>query len=136
MKFTSPIRLSLIIALSTIIIITLIYSLFATLKLIPFNLAVISITVFFLFLFIYFLSRLILEKFIFEKIKLIYKIIQSLKLSKSEKKAWRADLGEDMIGQVSKDVMEWAQKKTAEIEQLQNAAVYRREFLANVSHEI
>jgi two-component system phosphate regulon sensor histidine kinase PhoR len=66
----------------------------------------------------------------------IYKIIQSLKLSRLEKKAWRAELGEDMIGQVSKDVMDWAEKKTAEIEQLQKTAAYRREFLANVSHEI
>jgi len=41
-----------------------------------------------------------------------------------------------MLQQVSKDVIDWAEDKTAEIEQLQKAGNYRREFLANVSHEI
>jgi two-component system, OmpR family, phosphate regulon sensor histidine kinase PhoR len=136
MKFTSPIRLSLIISLSSVIIITLIYSLFAAVKMIPFSLTVILITNIILFLFTYFLSRFILEKFIFEKIKVIYKSIQSMKLTRSEKIAFRSALGEDMINQVGKDVMDWAEDKKAEIEQLRKAETYRREFLANVSHEI
>ena len=41
-----------------------------------------------------------------------------------------------MINQVSKDVKDWAEDKKAEIEQLQKTESYRREFLANVSHEI
>lgn len=136
MKFTSPVKLSLIISLSSVIIITLIYTLFVVIKTIPFSLTVIIITGLLLFLFTYFLSRFILEKFIFEKIKLIYKVIQSHKLSRTEKKEFRAALGEDMMQQVSKDVMDWAEDKNAEIAQLHKAEIYRREFLANVSHEI
>lgn len=136
MKFTSPVKLSLIISLSSVIIITLIYTLFVVIETIPFSLTVIIITGVLLFLFTYFLSRFILEKFIFEKIKLIYKVIQSHKLSRSEKKEFRAALGEDMMQQVSKDVMDWAEDKNAEIAQLHKAETYRREFLANVSHEI
>ena len=136
MKFTNPVRLALILSLSIIIFFSLVYALLAGLNIIPFRLAAILVIDALLFLFSYFLTKNILEKFIFEKIKVIYKIIQSLKLSKTEKKAWRAELGEDMINQVGKDVMDWVEDKKAEIEELQKAETYRREFLANVAHEI
>ena len=136
MKFNHPARLSLIISLSIVVFFSLIYSLLILLDKVPFSLSVILTIDILVFTFNYFLIKFILEKFIFEKIKVIYKIIQSLKLTRVEKKAWRSGLGDDMINQVSKDVMEWADDKKAEIEQLQKAASYRREFLANVSHEI
>jgi len=136
MKFTSPVRLSLILSISIIVFITLIYSLLVILKITPFNLTVIVILDVSLFIFTYFLLKYFLEKYIFEKIKVVYKIIQSLKLTRIEKKAWRSELGDDLINQVRKDVMEWAEAKKAEIEQLQKSASYRKEFLANVSHEL
>lgn len=135
-KFTKPNRLALFISFATVVFFSLVYGVLALIKMTPFRLEVLVIIDVLLLVFTYIFIKIILENFIYEKIKLIYKIIQSLKLSKQEKKAWKADLGEDMIGQVSKDVMDWAENKTAEIEQLQKAADYRREFLANVSHEI
>jgi two-component system, OmpR family, phosphate regulon sensor histidine kinase PhoR len=136
MKFTSPVRLSLILALSSAVFITLIYCMFILLDYIPYSTVVIIITALLLFFFTFSLARFILEKFIFEKIKVIYKTIQSLKLTRTEKKAFRSSLGDDMINQVGKDVMDWAEDKKAEIEQLRKVENYRREFLANVSHEI
>lgn len=136
MKFTNPIRLGLIISISIIIFTSLVYSLLALLNITPFRITLLLIMDILIFIFTYFLAKNILEKFIFEKIKVIYKNIQSLKLTRVEKKALRSGLGEDMINQVGKDVMDWAEDKKAEIEQLQNAETYRREFLANVSHEI
>jgi two-component system phosphate regulon sensor histidine kinase PhoR len=136
MKFTNPARLSLILSFSVIVFFSLIYTLLVMLEISQFSLATLLTLIVCLFVFTYFLTKNFLEKFIFEKIKLIYKIIQSLKLSRVEKKAWRTGLGDDMISQVSKDVMDWAEDKKAEIEQLRKAETYRREFLANVSHEI
>jgi len=136
MKFTNPVRLALLISFAIIIFISLIYSLLVLLNFATFNIVVILSINVLLFLFSYFLVKTSLEKFIFEKIKVIYKIIQSLKLTRVEKKALRSTLGEDMINQVSKDVMDWAEDKKAEIDQLRKAEAYRREFLANVSHEI
>jgi len=136
MKFTNPIRLTLIISISIVAFFSLIYSLLSLLNKIPFSIPVILTINILLFIFTYFLIKNILEKLIFEKIKVIYKIIQSLKLTRVEKMAFRSELGEDMINQVSKDVMDWAEDKKAEIEQLRKAEAYRREFLANVSHEI
>jgi two-component system phosphate regulon sensor histidine kinase PhoR len=136
MKFTNPTRLALIISVFITVFISLVYSLLVLLDQIHFSFSAIFILNGLLFVFTYFLTKYILEKFIFEKIKVIYKIIQSHKLTRMEKKAWRSNLGEDMINQVSKDVMDWAEDKKAEIDQLQKAEIYRREFLANVSHEI
>ena len=135
-KFTNPNRLALFISLVTILFISLVYGLLVLVRILPFQWAAILMLDSLVFIFTFILVKIILENFIYQKIKVIYKIIQSLKLSRSEKKAWRAEFGEDMIGQVSKDVMDWAEKKTAEIEALQKTAAYRREFLANVSHEI
>ncbi len=135
-KFTNPNRLALFISFAIIAFISLIFGVLSLLDVAHFKwLAIIAIN-FSVFIFTYFLVKNVLEKFIFEKIKLIYKFIQSLKLTKVEKKAWRSGLGEDMINQVGEDVKDWAENKTAEIEQLQKAETYRREFLANVSHEI
>jgi two-component system, OmpR family, phosphate regulon sensor histidine kinase PhoR len=135
-KFTNPNRLALFISFATVIFISFIIEITLLLDLSVISWKSVLVLDLIVFLFLFILIKAILENFIYNKIKLIYKIIQSLKMSKSEKKAWRSELGEDMIGQVSKDVMDWADKKTAEIEQLQKAETYRREFLANVSHEI
>jgi two-component system phosphate regulon sensor histidine kinase PhoR len=102
----------------------------------PTGIVIILLTDVFLFIFTYFLTKYFLEKFIFEKIKVIYKTIQSSKLTRLEKKAFRSALGGDMIIEVSNDVKDWAESKKAEIEQLQKTEGFRREFLANVSHEI
>jgi two-component system phosphate regulon sensor histidine kinase PhoR len=136
MKFTSPVRLALIISLAIVTFFSLICILLVMLDKLPFSLEIILTFDVLLFTFIYFLLKNILEKVIFDKIKVIYKTIQSLKLSRVEKKALRTTIGDDMINQVNADVVGWAEDKKAEIEQLRKAEAYRREFLANVSHEI
>jgi two-component system, OmpR family, phosphate regulon sensor histidine kinase PhoR len=136
MKFTNPVRLALLISISIVVFITLVYVLLVSFKLLPLSMAAILVLDALLFIFTYILTKNILERFIFEKIKVIYKSIQSLKLSRPEKKALRSGLGEEMIERVGQDVKDWAEGKKAEIEELQKAASYRREFLANVAHEI
>jgi len=84
----------------------------------------------------YFLIWYFLEKFIYDKIKLIYKSIHNQKLSKGEKKEQMASLKGDLIGAVNEQVMLWARDKGEEIDALRKTENYRREFLANVSHEL
>ena len=76
-----------------------------------------------------------LERFIYRKIKVIYKNISQLKTPRGSVKG-RVDLDLDILSEVEHDVMEWAQIQTREIEQLQAMAEYRKEFLGNVSHEL
>lgn len=75
-----------------------------------------------------------LEKYIYRKIKLIYKSIYELKTTnKSEDKI---RLQDDVIGDVEKEVNQWANSKRDEIYKLKRMESYRRVFLGNVSHEL
>jgi two-component system, OmpR family, phosphate regulon sensor histidine kinase PhoR len=77
----------------------------------------------------------LLELFIYRKIKLIYKTINRFKDSK-ESTLKKIDLNEDIIGNVSKEVIEWQKDRSDEIEELKKMETFRKEFLGNVSHEL
>jgi len=77
----------------------------------------------------------LLEKYIYSKIKLIYKLIHNLKLGKDLKDALGEYVSGDPINDVEQEVKEWAGAKKKEIEVLKKQEQYRREFLSNVSHE-
>ena len=77
----------------------------------------------------------LLEKYIYSKIKLIYKLIHNLKLGKDLKDALGEYVSADPINDVEHEVKEWAGAKKQEIEILKKQEQFRREFLANVSHE-
>jgi two-component system phosphate regulon sensor histidine kinase PhoR len=87
------------------------------------------------FLFAFFFLKKIIEAFIYDKIKIIYKTIHSLKRSKDEDKT-RLVISGDTLELVNQQVLEWGESKTREIEELQSSAKYRREFIGNVSHEL
>ncbi len=77
----------------------------------------------------------LLEKYIYSKIKLIYKLIHNLKLGKDLKEALGEYVSADPINDVEQEVKEWAGAKKKEIELLKKQEKFRREFLSNVSHE-
>lgn len=77
----------------------------------------------------------VLEQYIYRKIKLIYKSIHRLKM-KSESNGNQVDLATDIIEEVGKDVTEWANDRSQEIERLVSLESYRRDFLGNISHEL
>jgi two-component system, OmpR family, phosphate regulon sensor histidine kinase PhoR len=78
-----------------------------------------------------------LEYFIYRKIKLIYKTIISIKAPKRNGNTLvEKPVIVDSIDDVNKRVMQWAEDRKEEIEQLQKLEKYRREFVANVSHEL
>jgi two-component system, OmpR family, phosphate regulon sensor histidine kinase PhoR len=83
----------------------------------------------------YFFYKYILDKFIYEKIRLIYKTIHD---QKSPKKASRSLIlnKNNIIEETRRDVLEWAENKTREIDDLMKLEAYRREFMGNVSHEL
>jgi two-component system phosphate regulon sensor histidine kinase PhoR len=77
----------------------------------------------------------LIEKYIYSKIKLIYKLIHNLKLGKDLKEALGEYVSSDPINDVQQEVEEWAGAKKQEIEVLKKQEQFRREFLSNVSHE-
>lgn len=77
----------------------------------------------------------LLEKFIYRKIKLIYKTISNFKNPK-EKTAGKINLGDDILTSVNQEVMDWQQNRSDEITELRRMESFRKEFLGNVSHEL
>ncbi len=95
--------------------------------------AVIALAV--IFLGSYLLIRSVLEKFIYRKIKLIYKFIYQTKASKKEEMYYKYILPKKSIDEVRADVEKWAEQRKNEIEILRNNEAYRKEFLQNLAHE-
>jgi len=83
----------------------------------------------------YFGFKITIEKFIYKKIKIIYRTIHRLKLTKNEH-LLDASLNENIFKRVESEVIEWDKKNKAEIERLKDLENYRREFVGNVSHEL
>lgn len=93
------------------------------------------ITLLLIFLGSFLVIRFVINDFIYSKIKLIYKTIHNLKTPNTELKNIISE-SDDAIETVNRDVVDWAETKQQEIESLRDLAVYRREFLGNVSHEL
>ncbi|QQL49570.1 sensor histidine kinase [Mucilaginibacter ginkgonis] len=77
----------------------------------------------------------LIEKYVYSKIKLIYKLIHNLKLGRDLRDALGEGTSADPINDVEKEVQEWAVQKKSEIDVLRGQEKYRREFLSNISHE-
>ncbi len=83
----------------------------------------------------YFLISFVLERFIYRKIKLIYKFIYQTKATKREETYYKYILPQKSIDEVREDVEAWASEKKEEVELLRTNEQFRKEFLQNLSHE-
>lgn len=88
-----------------------------------------------IFLGSYLLIQYIIQKFIYRKIKLIYKIIYQTKASKKEEIYYQYILPQKSIDEVREDVEAWAEQRQQEVEVLKRNEQFRKEFLQNLSHE-
>jgi two-component system phosphate regulon sensor histidine kinase PhoR len=76
------------------------------------------------------------KRFIYRKIKLIYKLIYQTKASKKEEFYFKNILPQKTVSEVSEDVEAWAIQHKGELELLKKNEVFRKEFLLNLSHEL
>jgi len=83
----------------------------------------------------YFLISFVLERFIYRKIKLIYKFIYQTKATRREETYYKYILPQKSIDDVREDVEQWAERRNEEIELLRANEQFRKEFLQNLSHE-
>ena len=85
--------------------------------------------------FSFFAIQFILDRFIYRRIKLMYKIIRKAKTSVPDKRALnRSD--DPILDGVEKEVQQWAETQQNEIETLKTLEAYRKRFIGNVSHEL
>ena len=82
----------------------------------------------------YLLVYYILEQFIYEKIKLIYKTINEKKIDR--KKDSKQLMSTDILSDVNRQVLSWAANQKQEIEELKEKETFRREFIGNLAHEL
>jgi two-component system, OmpR family, phosphate regulon sensor histidine kinase PhoR len=134
MRYSDPRRLSMMVATAVTALVALMIFLLSALEQ-PIAWYYIIPGLLVLFFVSYWIFRFALEKFIYEKIRIIYKTIHSLKRPKEAEK-YKISIRDDTIEQVNQEVLEWGQDRTKEIEELKKLAVYRREFIGNVSHEL
>lgn len=83
----------------------------------------------------YFVILLYLKRYIYRKIKLIYKTIHKEKLQPGDKSK-TVDINTDIIGEVEKEVFEWAEDQRRELDKYKTWAEYRRNFVGDISHEL
>jgi two-component system phosphate regulon sensor histidine kinase PhoR len=95
----------------------------------------VTITFFIGFITSYIVFYYLIEKYLYSKIKLIYKLIHNLKLGRDLRDALGESTSVDPIGDVEKEVKDWAREKKVEIEELRRQEKFRKEFLSNISHE-
>jgi len=79
--------------------------------------------------------RYILNNFLYRRIKLIYKLIRSSKVS-MPKGEEELDQQEDSLAKVEHEVRNFMVKQQEEIDSLKELENYRKNFLGNISHEL
>jgi two-component system, OmpR family, phosphate regulon sensor histidine kinase PhoR len=75
-----------------------------------------------------------LERYVFRKIKLIYKIIYDSKKDLGEREAF--DFNKKSLADVNEKVMQWATSAKKEIADLKTLEQYRKNYVGNISHEL
>src|SRR5688500_1443087 len=78
----------------------------------------------------------VVDIYLRNRIRLVYKVIHQYKLSKSLKESIGDNLGEDPLTEMEAQVESWVTDKGREIEDLRKMEQFRKEFLGNLSHEL
>lgn len=95
---------------------------------------VIGLVLFFMVAF--YIIQFAINKFILEKIRPIYKIIDFVPQKKEKELKFNLKPGFVELSDVEQDVENWAHDKLQEIERLKELERYRKDFVGNVSHEL
>ena len=83
----------------------------------------------------YFMILFFVERFINSKVNVIYKTIHSLK-TQGQIGVNPLEDPKDILKQVNKDVIEFADVQKKEIKKLKDKESFRREFIGNLAHEL
>lgn len=75
-----------------------------------------------------------IERFLYHKVKIIYKTIHALK-SQGDNKP-RIQMSSDVLSEVNNRVADWADEKIREVKDLRSVENYRKEFIGNLAHEL
>jgi two-component system, OmpR family, phosphate regulon sensor histidine kinase PhoR len=136
MAETTPKRLAIILSVILSLLAAALFVIFDIIESKPYYWILVPAALVILVLTQYYVLRFSLERFIYSRIKLVYKSIHKQKLNKDNKREQITNIHGDIIGKVNEEVENWANDRKEEIDELKKMEVYRREFLGNVSHEL
>lgn len=75
-----------------------------------------------------------IERFLYHKVKIIFKTIHSLRSSADGKP--KILMSQDLLHDINSEVADWADEKIKEVKELRSAENFRREFIGNLAHEL
>jgi len=139
MKFHEPGKLAFLNAIIITVVFSTLFLVSAEIILNPgcnrfFIFLILILNALIIFITTWFIFKFTLTKFIYSKIRLVYKSIHAVKTGKPGKPVPVS--GKNMIDQVQDEVDTWEAEKQQELEHLRKMEQYRREFIGNLSHEL
>ena len=117
------ILITVIVSVFNVVIIYLFTKWFSFLWLLLFLLPVIFLN--------FLIVRFFIERYVFRKVKLIYKLIYEAKKDK-----FAEDISKESLEDVNTKVMEWAETTKKELATLKSLEEYRKNYVGNISHEL
>src|SRR5579871_3327468 len=95
-----------------------------------FNASIIHFAFIFLFvLFIsFFMMYYVVDVYLRNRIKLVYKVIHQFKLNRNLKESLGDSIGDDPLSLMETEVKDWVSDKSKEIEDLKKLEQFRKEF--------
>ena len=87
----------------------------------------------FLFAFSGIITYLLLEIFINRKIRLLFRMVQTYKMSSSD---FNLNMNEDILSASEVEILKLAKKTNTELAKLKSEEKFRREFIGNLAHEL
>lgn len=135
LKNPTPNQIAILTSLLITILSTLFLLVFSYITERPFSVLLYLCWVVVIFLVSYLITIYYLERYIYRKIKLIYKTIRDERLMPHEKNT-SIDMNSNIIDDVEREVAEWAENQRKEIDKYKSWAAYRRQFLGDISHEL
>ena len=134
MKINTPLQVTIICALiSSLSLVLSIFLIFENFLEIQIKTEVYFILTICLFIISGFIIYFLLELFINRKIRLLFRMIQNYKMSKSDIKI---NMNEDILSASEIEVTKWVKKNSSEISKLKKEEKFRREFIGNLAHEL
>lgn len=88
------------------------------------------------FIIAFLLISFMIRRFIYRKLKIIYKLIYQTKATKKEEFYYNNILPQKTIDEVRDDVDSWANDYKEELDSLRKNELFRKQFLLNLSHEL
>ncbi len=133
MQFKETTRIAVLISLVFVLIIIVIFGYFYFTQSISLWLSILFIVFFGLFSFL--ITQRLIERYIYDRINIIYRIINDHKVAKTSKPNPKKKLKES-IESVHQEVLDWSQDYEQEISHLKELEKYRKEYIGNISHEL